>query len=120
MKILLIILTLIIGISFGISAYYFSSIPFEKLSLREMQKQVVAYQDFGIEKAIAQGIYNCCVEPACTMCFMQGNQWNHGEAGTCACAELIAQGKEPCPQCHRALSKSEDQTCLIEQECQEE
>ena len=54
------------------------------------------------------------------MCFMQGNQWNHGEAGTCACAELIAQGKEPCPQCHRALSKSEDQTCLIEQECQEE
>ncbi len=115
-QILLLVSLIILTFSVGIFFYP----PYSMFSVRGMHHQMIGYRDMGIKKSIAEGEYNCCVEPACTMCFMQGNQWNHGEAGTCACAELIAQGKEPCPQCHRALSKSEDQTCLIEQECQEE
>jgi len=34
---------------------------------------------------------------------MEANKWNNFQAGTCACDDLIAQGKEPCPQCKTGL-----------------
>jgi len=37
------------------------------------------------------------------MCYMEANQWNNFTPGTCACDDLIAQGKEPCPQCKAGL-----------------
>jgi len=109
-------ITLLITISFilGTSVYkYFSS--FERLSLEQMQEQVIKQRDLGIEKAIAAGVYNCCVDPICTMCYMEDNVWNNQTAGTCACADLIGQGKEICPQCKRILNEIKDVSCQIDQ-----
>ena len=41
----------------------------------------------------------CCMEPACTICGKEANEWNNFEAGKCACGTLVAQGKKPCPGC---------------------
>lgn len=63
------------------------------------------------------GKYHCCIEPACTMCFL-GN-W-HWDDGICRCDDMIAQGKldEVCPQCQRGLEQglcktSESTVCEI-------
>jgi hypothetical protein len=61
--------------------------------------ELVSLRDLAIKRARAEGKYKCCLEPPCTMCFWEGNPWNNNTAGTCACDDLIAQGKEPCPQC---------------------
>lgn len=63
-------------------------------------------QRLGINRAKAEGDYRCCIEPDCTMCYMEGNKWNNGEAGTCACDDLIAKGEKPCPQCEKALGST--------------
>jgi len=113
-KILTIVLFIVISFVLGASAhkYLFS---FERLSLGQIQKQVIEQRDLGIKKAIAAGDYNCCVGPACTMCYMEDNIWNNQNAGTCACADLIGQGKEPCPQCERMLSEGKDVSCQLDQ-----
>jgi len=70
-----------------------------------------------IEEAKKAGVYNCCYEPGCHMCYNNANKWNHQQSGTCDCADLIAQGKTPCPECVEAL-KGEKTTCDVEQGCE--
>jgi len=99
----------------GFSGYLFfqfqsSSLDFVKLSPSERHQRVIKERDFAIQEAIKTGVYGCCIEPPCTMCYMEANQWNNYQAGTCACDELIAEGKEPCPQCKRGLC-SDQNTC---------
>jgi len=87
---------------------------FESLDAEEMHAQILANRDFAIQKAVETGDYNCCINPPCTMCYMEANQWNNFKAGTCACDDLIAQGKEPCPQCENDLcEKSEEGICKV-------
>ncbi|MCG2686431.1 hypothetical protein L6258_03655 [Candidatus Parcubacteria bacterium] len=74
---------------------------FTNLDARGMYDQILAERDYAIQQAVAAGDYYCCIEPPCTMCYMEANRWNNQTAGTCACDDLIAQGKEPCPQCQR-------------------
>ncbi|MBU1130812.1 hypothetical protein KJ840_01645 [Patescibacteria group bacterium] len=74
------------------------------LSPAARQAYIIKARDFSIQEAKKQGDYRCCINPPCTMCYMEPNQWNNYTAGTCACDDLIAQGKEPCPQCAQALS----------------
>ena len=81
---------------------------FENLSSQEMYQKNISQRDFAIQKAIKAGNYKCCIKPPCTMCYMEANQWNNQKAGTCACDDLIAQGKDPCPQCERGLCSQED------------
>jgi len=89
-------------------------VAFENLSPEEMHETIVAERDLAIQKAKEAGDYKCCIHPPCTMCYMEANQWNNHAAGTCACDNLIAQGKEPCPQCKRGLCESEQETvCLL-------
>ena len=114
-KILFVILLLIIAFGLGLGTNSFLS-SFERLSLEEMQQRVVKEQDLGIKKAIAAGVYRCCVDPACTMCYIDDNIWNNQTAGTCACDDLIAQGKEPCPQCGGVISGHGDTTCSVFEE----
>jgi len=66
-----------------------------------------------IDGAIQDGKYHCCIEPACTMCYLEGNAWNDGEAGRCDCVDFIVQGKDPCPQCIKAMKEG---TCRSEAE----
>lgn len=68
-------------------------------SWQPTREQLVEARDRAIEKAVEKGDYRCCIEPACTMCFWEANEWNNYTAGTCACDDLIAAGKDPCPQC---------------------
>lgn len=81
---------------------------FENLSPAEMHERIIKQRDYAIAKAVEAGDYRCCINPPCTMCYMEGNQWNNNEAGTCACDDLIAQGEDPCPQCLRGLCSIED------------
>jgi len=75
-------------------------------------EQIIAARDLAISEAVEAGSYRCCITPPCMMCFMEENQWNDFTAGTCACDDLIAQGKEPCPQCKRDLcDNTEEGTC---------
>ncbi len=76
---------------------------FKNLSPEEMYQRIISERDYAISQAIARGDYRCCINPPCTMCYMEANQWNNFTAGTCACDDLIAQGKEPCPQCKKGL-----------------
>ncbi len=84
---------------------------FEKLSPDEMYKRIIKERDYAINQAMARGDYKCCISPPCTMCYMEANQWNNFTAGTCACDDLITQGKKPCPQCERGLCNGESSTC---------
>lgn len=104
------LLVLFIGIGLGMVISYYTSVQFEDLSPGEMQAQIIDYRDFAIKKATASGIYSCCISPACTMCYMEANQWNNQTPGTCACEDLIAQGKDICPQCKRGIESLKGKT----------
>lgn len=104
----------ILGMLVGWQVSRNRSVSFENLSRKEMVKRVIVERDMAIEKATGEGVYKCCIHPACTMCFMEANKWNNFETGTCACDDLIAEGKEPCPQCKNGLcEKSEEGVCKI-------
>jgi len=108
-RVLITISVFLIGITAGLML---SSDKFESLSAQEMQQRIVDERDFAIQKAVEDGDYHCCIEPPCTMCFMEANEWNNYTVGTCACDDLIAQGKEACPQCQRGLGlNGEGATC---------
>lgn len=84
---------------------------FEKLSPSKMYERIIQERDYAINQAVARGDYRCCINPPCTMCYMEANQWNNFTAGTCACDDLIAQGKEPCPQCKKVVIKDTGSSC---------
>ena len=78
------------------------------------REQLGEARDKAIEKAIEKGDYRCCIEPACTMCFWEANEWNTFTAGTCACDDLLAEGKDVCPQCQKAgCDKDSDGSCKV-------
>lgn len=79
---------------------------FEDLDADEKQRLIVLQRDKAIYEAKDRGDYKCCIDPACTMCYMEANQWNNFKAGTCACDDFIAQDKEPCPQCKNGLGNN--------------
>lgn len=105
-----------LGIGIGIFLSLFFNVYYY-LPSGAMHSQVIKHRDIAIERAKADGVYNCCYQPGCTMCYMEANEWNNHQAGTCACADLIAQGKEPCPQCRQALSENENYTCDFSSDC---
>jgi len=109
------ILLLLVGMWLGILLENQKHGTFSKLSRREKHQKIISERDLAIQEAMDEGEYKCCINPPCTMCYMEANQWNNYKAGTCACDDLIAQGKEPCPQCKNGLCEtSEDNTCKIE------
>jgi hypothetical protein len=71
------------------------------------------YDAIGV--AEENGVYNCCIEPACTMCYL--GHWKF-EKGTCDCDAAIAEGRfeDVCPECKGGLEKG---TCdsLVGEEC---
>ncbi len=104
-------LALVAGVSLG---YVIKPTPkapgvsgdFRSLGLDQMRERYIAERDYAIEQAEAAGLYDCCIEPACTMCFDHGigHQWSlNGQY--CSCDELLAEGKDVCPQCKAGLAE---------------
>lgn len=92
-----------------------SSPSFENLTPAQMHERIIKQRDYAIAKAVEAGDYRCCITPPCTMCYMEANQWNNNKPGTCACDDLIAQGKDPCPQCEKGLCDTDKKgICRIE------
>ena len=111
-KIIFIILFSLLGGGFMAYLLFSIQIPvFEKLSPSKMHERIIQERDYAISQAVARGDYKCCINPPCTMCYFEANQWNNFTAGTCACDELIAQGKEPCPQCKKGVIKDTGSSC---------
>ncbi len=111
-KVITYALILSIGIASGFYMFGLINPDFKDLSSKEMQERITKERDIAIGKAVMDGDYRCCINPPCTMCFMEANKWNNFTAGTCACDDLIARGEEPCPQCGRGLEDihSDDNT----------
>ncbi len=67
-------------------------------------EKVVAKLSGAIVKAQEKGDYHCCIEPACTMCYL-GN-WKF-EKGTCLCDDAIIDGnyEDVCPECNSGIEK---------------
>lgn len=86
---------------------------FDKLSPKEMYEKIIMQRDYAIAKAVEAGDYRCCINPACTMCYMEANKWNNQTPGTCACDDLIARGEEPCPQCLAGSCDGKSGSCEI-------
>jgi len=70
-----------------------------------------------IEGAVAEGKYHCCIDPACTMCYMGDWLWDDG---ICRCDEMIAKGEfgKVCPQCKKGIEEglcksSQEASCEI-------
>jgi hypothetical protein len=103
-KFLTIFIVFIFGFAFGTIFYFLVFSPFNLTPLEKMPAKINDYLRIAIEKAERAGVYNCCVEPPCTMCFLEGNLWNNQKAGRCNCADFVRQGKQPCPQCKKILS----------------
>ena len=121
------ILIIIVSLSAGaLGARVFTTIghaPFEKLSTKEMREHIILERELAIVKSKSEGNYQCCIQPACTMCFMSANKWNNFTAGTCACDDFIAKGEDPCPQCMRGMddalcesANNNEIICEIEEE----
>ncbi len=110
----ILILILAVGIGLGGLSFFLLNPPFEKLSSKEQHQRIVDERDYAIGQAMLAGDYRCCISPACTMCFMEANQWNNHTAGTCACDDFIARGEEPCPQCRTGLIKDTGISCEIQ------
>jgi hypothetical protein len=104
-KIFIFSIIFILGFVLSAGIYFLVFPPFDLLSLEKMPAKINNYLHLAIKKSEKAGIYNCCVDPPCTMCFLEGNTWNNPKAGRCNCAEFVRQGKEPCPQCKKILSR---------------
>ena len=74
------------------------------MSANKSPKDVVADLHKAIDKAEAEGVYNCCIEPACTMCYL--GHWKF-DVGTCFCDEAITEGRDAdvCPECKKGLEE---------------
>lgn len=85
---------------------------FKDLPKVEKINKISALTDLGVEEAIKNNEYNCATDPVCKTCFVQGSKWNDDTAGTCKCAEFIARGESPCPECEKNIKiKEENNRC---------
>jgi hypothetical protein len=70
-----------------------------------------------IDHAKEKGDYKCCINPACTMCYL--GHWKF-EKGICHCDDAIAEGRfnDVCPECRSGieagLCSSSQDACTIE------
>jgi hypothetical protein len=73
----------------------------------EQKREIVLEElSLAIEDAKEQGKYHCCIEPACTMCYLGNWIWDDG---TCDCDGMIAKGEmdKVCPQCVNGIEEGQ-------------
>ena len=71
-----------------------------------------------IDIAEQKGDYRCCIEPACTMCYL--GHWKF-EEGTCFCDDAIVEGRfdDVCPECASGIEKglctsTKEEVCILD------
>lgn len=114
-KVIIIASFFLIGILMGYLIFSIQNPSFEKLSPEGMYQRIIEQRDYAIDQAIEAEVFRCCIDPPCTMCYMEANQWNNHTPGTCACDDLIAQDIEPCPQCKKGPCDDSDTTCSLKE-----
>jgi len=74
--------------------------------------EVILDLETAIAHATEKGDYHCCINPACTMCYL--GSWIF-EKGKCNCDEMIARGEwdKVCPECKKGI---EDGNCSSTQD----
>jgi len=89
----------------------------KELSFEERREKVLFELNTGIEKAKEEGRYKCCIEPACTMCYLGHWIWDDG---SCYCDDMIAKGEmdKVCPECIKGIesgscSSTKEEFCDI-------
>jgi hypothetical protein len=70
----------------------------ETKSWEERRDEILSEIGLALEEAKKLGIYNCCVEPSCEMCFLGEWIW---EDGRCDCDTFVHAGEpdKACPEC---------------------
>lgn len=95
--------SIIIGIILSYISFSYTN-KSQNINSQSILDSAVKIREAGIKMAQAEGKYRCCIDPPCTMCYLEANQWNNYTIGTCACDDLIALGQEPCPQCKKSFT----------------
>ncbi|MFH1591745.1 MAG: hypothetical protein ABIB47_00045 [Candidatus Woesearchaeota archaeon] len=74
------------------------------LSFQERREEVLLELNSAVKEAKEEGKYKCCIEPACTMCYLGNWLWKDG---SCYCDDMILEGEadKVCPQCIRAMEE---------------
>jgi len=114
MKKKLIFLLLFSGVFIGI---VFANLYPNFQSFEKRRTTIMNDMESLIDQQTKEGNYRCCIEPACTMCFMGNWLWDDG---ICRCDDMIANGEydKVCPQCQRGLEeglcKSTEEPCDLE------
>lgn len=105
-------IVLILGM-FVINAFVFL-----KLNGPSTPQKVIENLYDAIDIAKQKGDYNCCIEPACTMCYL--GHWKF-EKGTCACDDAIAEGRfdDVCPECQSGIEEglctsTKEEGCVLD------
>lgn len=117
-SVIILIVTLSLFIGIGVKSIT-TNLPnqilksFNQLSRSDKLQTILTFRDQAIEEARQAGDFRCCIDPPCTMCYMEANKWNNFTAGTCACDDLIAKGEEACPQCQRGLADIHDDDNIL-------
>ena len=90
--------------SFIVLSLIISTLFQKEPSFEERREKVISELTLAIKEAEEEGKYKCCIEPACTMCYLGDWIW---EDGSCYCDDMIEQGKDDkvCPQCKKGLEQ---------------
>lgn len=87
------------------------------VNFEERREDVITGLTVAIEEAKEEGKYNCCIDPACTMCYLGHWLWKDG---SCHCDDMIKNGEDDkvCPECKKGLEEgncksSEEEFCEI-------
>ena len=90
----------------SVSTFFVSSLSAEE-GFGNHRSKVLSELSLAIDDAVRDGLYECCIDPPCTMCYLGNWIWDDG---ICRCDEMIAKGEldKVCPQCSRGL---EDGIC---------
>ena len=80
------------------------NVIFDTKGFEGQREEVLSKLYLSIEKAKQEGKYRCCIEPACTMCYLGHWIWKDG---SCYCDDMIAKGEwdKVCPPCRSGIEK---------------
>lgn len=111
------VILIVIAVVFSFFLFSATDIPFRMLGADTRYEKIIRERNLSINQAMVTGNYNCCMNPPCEMCYMDANEWNNETAGTCACDDLVSEGKEPCPQCRKSdLCENDVGSCSLNKE----